>query len=176
MGLVGMKDEIMNGKSLKSKVHSLKSDASAFTLVELLLVITVIAILAALLFPAISKVREGARERQAGLERRIIEQAIGAYIAQERRFPAPDNHLGNSATGAAGSNMKYGEDEDGGDNRVVMDVLRDAAPPVLDVSRFRWDDAGNVLNPWGAQYRIELDLSYSSQGRGYRVGVNKPDD
>ena len=160
---------------LRSAVCGLRSDQRAFTLIELLLVVSVIGIIAALLLPAVNKVRDSARDRQASIETRILQQAIGAYILQERRFPAPDGEDGTPNHLGGGVDRTYGEDEPDGDNGVVMSILLAAAvdPPVLDKHQFRWD-GDNVLNPWGLQYVIELQLSYSDQGKGYRVGANIP--
>lgn len=156
----------MNGKSLKSKVCGLRSDQRGFTLLELLIVISVIAVLVGLLLPAFGRVREGAREKRADVEARVIEQAIGAYRLRTGRYPAPVRDL------RGGSSRTFGTDDN--PNSEVMLLLRGADPPLLDASKFRWDDNGNVLNPWGGQYRIELDLSYRSHGQGYRVGTNAP--
>ena len=121
------------------------------TLIELLIVIAVMATLAALLFPAFSKVRDGALTRQAQMETRLIGQAIAVYRLQERgQLPAP-----------AGV---YGDGQPGGSNRVVMVELR-ADPPLLDVDKLRWDGDGNVLNPWGKQYTIEILESSSANFR-----------
>ena len=47
---------------MKNQVHSRRS---AFTLVEILVVISIIALLAALLFPVFSSARENARQKTA---------------------------------------------------------------------------------------------------------------
>ncbi len=169
----------MKIRNIKSKVMDSENEvirshvARGFTLIELLLVVTVIAILAALLLPAVNRVRDGARERQAQTEARIIGQAIAAYRLQHRRFPAPEHHLEN-----AGQDMMYGEDGSGGNNAAVMRILRDADPPVLDAGSLRWE-GDNVVNPWGRQYNITLDLNYDGRVAGragdYHVGTNIPD-
>jgi prepilin-type N-terminal cleavage/methylation domain-containing protein len=143
---------------------------AGLSLIELLLVITVMAILGALLYPAINKVRNTARERQSSFERRIIGQAIDAYRLTNRRFPAPEPHQG-------GSTRTYSESGNGGNNGQVMRLLREANPPFIDENKFRWDGDGidaNVLNPWGKQYQIRLELAYTFQGSGYQVNCPGP--
>jgi len=68
-----------------------------FTLVELLVVITIIAILVSLLVPAVQSVRETASQTQCGSNLRQIGIAIIAYETRNRVFPpafttSPANH------------------------------------------------------------------------------------
>jgi prepilin-type N-terminal cleavage/methylation domain-containing protein len=61
-----------------------------FTLIELLVVIAIIGILAAMLFPAIAKVKEKAMISQAKTEMSNLAMAIGRYETDYNgRFPAP---------------------------------------------------------------------------------------
>ncbi len=61
--------------------------ASAFTLIEMLVVIGIIAILASLLLPAISRARGKAQIRQALIDMKNLETAITAYKGEYHRFP-----------------------------------------------------------------------------------------
>jgi len=162
------------GPGLTSNVFPRKSAVfparwrPGFTLLELLIVISVMVILMGLLIPAFTNVRQNAKNKQREMERSVIESAIGLYKTQEKKFPAPVAHLGG------GERLYYGEDEDGaplsgGYNRVVMDLLMDVDPPLLDPDKLRWDADGNVIDPFGRQYRIRLDLDYSGFGAGYKV-------
>jgi len=72
-------------KPMKPKSSPQKS--SAFTLVELLTVIAIIAILAAMLMPALSKVKQMAMKRQARIEMQGIVSAIESYDQAYGKFP-----------------------------------------------------------------------------------------
>jgi prepilin-type N-terminal cleavage/methylation domain-containing protein len=64
----------------------------AFTLIELLVVISIIGILAALLFPVLGSVKRQQYLRNATAEMEQLETAIERYKAAEGFYP-PDNHL-----------------------------------------------------------------------------------
>ncbi|MEE2947256.1 MAG: prepilin-type N-terminal cleavage/methylation domain-containing protein [Verrucomicrobiota bacterium] len=61
----------------------------AFTLVELLVVIGIIAILAAMILPTLGKAKDSAKKAQAKSEMQNISGAVRAYEAEYSRFPIP---------------------------------------------------------------------------------------
>ncbi len=151
-------------RSVVCSLRSAVSPRAAFTLLELLIVISLIMVLAGLLIPAFYKVKAGAKEKQRDIEVRVIGAAIQTYKQQARKLPAPDGDLK-----VGGKDFVYGPDGDD-DNSAVMDILRDAIPPVLDPNKLRWDGDGgkgsNILDPDGTPYTITLDLDYNGKAGG----------
>jgi len=79
---------------------------AGFTLVELLTVIAIIAILAAMLLPALAHVKVLAQKKQARLEIDQIANAILKYDSDYGRFPVSTN--AQIAASAANSDFTYG--------------------------------------------------------------------
>lgn len=61
---------------------------SAFTLVEILVVLAIIGILAALLFPAFNRVRENGRQAHCATNLKQLYMATRQYYDDEKRYPA----------------------------------------------------------------------------------------
>lgn len=154
------------------------SSSHAFTLIELLTVITIIAILMGLLFPAISIVKEQARRAEAKAAVGQIAAAVKQYYTEYGKYPT-----GSQATGA---DLTYGE---GTSNNELFDILRnvgdapgkpnqynpraivffEAKAATSDPARsgIATEDKGKAvkgayMDPWGDQYRIILDGDYDN--------------
>lgn len=146
---------------------------NAFTLIEMLVVIAIIAILAGLLFPAIRGAITKGKVAQANADVRAIEAAIRQYYTEYGKLPVTDADQGVS-------DKFYGPSSGTDKMRDIIDVLRANATGV---------NANNVLNPrrivfyeppsrkgavgdsndrsiydpWGEPYRIKLDNNYDGQ-------------
>ncbi len=132
-----------------------KPTAQAFTLVELLVVISIIAILAGLLLPAVIGAFTKATEAQARSEVKSIEMAVKAYLNEYNRFPEINT-----------SDIVYGEGSK--DNGFLIGVLR-GTNVQLNARRIVFLEVqdksilnGNLVDPWDNQYRIAVDTSYDN--------------
>lgn len=164
----------------------------AFTIVELLVVISIIAVLAAMLLPALSKAKEKAKREQARTEINNIVLAIKQYESTYNgRFPFPSNLLPPGAHDAtfgwaAGASLAGAVSIP--TNAAVIAILMDAeyygnssATPnqnhALNPQRHAFLNAkkvsdtlspgvgpdGEYRDPWGNPYIISMDLSYNDR-------------
>ena len=165
--------------------------ASAFTLIEMIVVMLIIATLAALLTTAGSKTFERARTVQAKNDVTQIVTAINAFYTEYGRYPVTltstttDAFFGTGALPAGCTSY--------GNNDVLVDVLRNnttganaanvallnpraivfisppaarnTTPPKAGVSQTAGTGyaVGDYMDPWGSQYAIQIDTNYDSQ-------------
>jgi prepilin-type N-terminal cleavage/methylation domain-containing protein len=163
--------------------------AGAFTLIELLTVIAIIAILMGLLFPALAAAKEQARRTAAGNAVRNIVNACKSYQTDYGKFPPVATALVGSVD--TGGYYAYGDTTTGGcklGNENLFDILRAISRNVnvgntmnkrqqkyfemgkakdpksprdgfIDGNDFTTGNQGQLMDPWGSQYCIVLDAA-----------------
>lgn len=159
----------------------------AFTLIELITVIAIIAILMGLLFPAMSGARDSARRAQAGTVLKGVVNSVKSYANDYGKYP-PITAAASGGGGTADMYYSYGEKDANcaANNNELFDVLRaidrgantkhilnkrqqkyfeekKATDPKLpregfaDGKEFEESIQGRLLDPWGKQYCVVLD-------------------
>lgn len=153
----------------------------AFTLIEMLVVVAIVAILATLLFPALTSALKKGKKTRVQTEVKAIETAINAYYADYGKFPL-DNGLGD---------VTYGKGSK--DNADIIKGLRGLDQKInprninyLQVSNDSVDENGNLVNPDGIQYMIAVntdfdnvvtsDAGISATGRNVAVWTDYEDE
>ena len=161
---------------------SATANRQAFTLIELLTVIAIIAILMGLLFPAFGRVKETARKLQAKNDCFQIVAAVKSYYTEYGKYPSVVGGSNNGDT-IVGRNTGTGNL----DNAALFDILRaratnNNADHVLNPRRIVffegktvandtpprsgfYDTApgvGNFFDPWGGQYVVIMDPDYDN--------------
>lgn len=162
---------------------------AGFTLIELLVVIAIIGILAAMLLPALSKVKEKAQINRAKSEMEMLKTAVQGYYTTYNRYPVSTNAM-NLAGGV--NDFTYG---DGTFNEpgITTFLLNDEVVAVLmdmekypngtatinnghlkNVQRIQFLNAklseavtspgvgpdGVYRDPWGNPYILSIDLNF----------------
>lgn len=94
-------------KPMRKTMSSARRFRAGFTLVELLTVIAIIAILAAMLLPVLAAAKVRAQKTQAGLQERDIVTAVTAYNSDYGRFPVSPGAQA-AANNSANSDYTYG--------------------------------------------------------------------
>jgi prepilin-type N-terminal cleavage/methylation domain-containing protein len=159
---------------------------AAFTLVELLTVITIIAILMGLLFPAINIAKDQARKAEARTAVTGIAAAVKSYYTEYGKYPLGQKGIDNAA---APQDVMFGD----GTNKTsdLFNILRNIGPGMGQANAFNpraivffdgktaSDPAspksgfvpnnttsnlapGAYIDPWGNEYRIAIDGDYDN--------------
>ena len=144
------------------------SNARAFTLIELLIVITIVAILAGVLFPVFNSVKGSAMKVSARNDCVQITQAINTFRMEYGRFPlanASTNDPDPIETTAEFMNVLFAREmSDAGQSAlnsrgiVLFEGKVQGKPGTHGV-----DKDGNLFDPWGKPYQIKMDGNYDNK-------------
>lgn len=105
---------------MKKSLHQ-TAPTTAFTLIELLTVIAIIAVLMGLLFPALNSVKESARKTQARHDEAEIITAVKAYNTDYGMYPLLPVQ---ASAGQAGFDTVFGDPHAKYPNDQLFDILR----------------------------------------------------
>jgi prepilin-type N-terminal cleavage/methylation domain-containing protein len=165
--------------------------ACGFTLLELVIVITILGVLVTMLFGAIGKTKEFARRAQSRHDVLQIVSAVNAYYAEYAAYPIPPEQSGaevsyttdNSELFNTLRGLPLGRNADHVLNPRQVDFIQipnasNSANPRSGLAHGCWYD------PWGPQpgkaesgvYHIRLDGSYQGQVTDPYPGHDDDDD
>ena len=130
---------------------------SAFTLIELLIVIAIIGILMSLLFPAVNSAIDAARKTQAKNDVTQIATAVTAYETEYGRLPdtnsAAQKISGDWLKALAGSNTVSGLNP-----RQIVFIELQASKK----GKSGTNANGEFVDPWGTNYYAAFDDNYDN--------------
>ena len=133
-----------------------------FTLVELLVVIGIIGILVALIFPAIQKARRAAERHRAEVEVHSLLTALLTYQSEYNQWPIKNdrepNGSDNVLVGILSGNPAFD----------TTNIVNATYPPnprhrvFLKISGVSTNELGDMVDPWGVKYHINLDHDFNN--------------
>ena len=140
------------------------SSSRGFTLIELLVVVAIVTVIALLLFGAVGKARDKARNSLARRQISHLDAALRGYMEAYRtphgnivnygNWPALNSAVEDTITGIQVEpevvEMLGGANVDG-ENR--MQIV------FYEVSNISTNDAGQFVDPWGQPYKYMLDYN-----------------
>jgi prepilin-type N-terminal cleavage/methylation domain-containing protein len=151
-------------------MRRIRGHTSAFTLIEILVVMTLIAILVGIGVPAFTSIMEQARKTQAKNEEQQIVAAVNAYYTEYGKYPlvtadaiANNGDLFYSLRAVAlGANALVNGVPAVNPRSIVFiqpPVSKDQTTPRsgIQTSTSIWYD------PWGSPYNVEIDGNYDNQ-------------
>lgn len=154
----------------KSPPNRSNPSQSGFTLIELLVVIAIIGILATLLFPAVTKIRQQTERTFAQNTAYNLKNAISTYYTEYRKYPVEaDKDEGQAMrTNHELMDVLLGADDSDLNPRKIAFYTGKAAKP-MGGGKYRKgitldsDGGGELWDPWGEYYYVQMDLDYNNR-------------
>jgi prepilin-type N-terminal cleavage/methylation domain-containing protein len=131
-------------------------NGGAFTLIELLIVITIMAVLIGLAFPAYQGVQDRARNVQAKNDLAQIVIAVNGFYTEYGTYPslyAPEMTF----------DTKNGNDNDKLFNELRGNQFATMNPRNISFFSAKFAADGRLYDPWGKQYIVRLDTDYDNK-------------
>jgi len=154
----------------RSTLHAQRvSDAQrAFTLVELLVVISIIALLLGIIVPSYFSIREKAKYTKAKVTAKNLETAFKAYLDHYRvwpsviAWPAENNGDGIEIKDDL-FQMLRGDDQPPGANPGHMPFYEFESTNITAGAIDPWSDPDPAAQSTWQRYRVRVDLNYDNQ-------------
>ena len=144
-----------NSELRTQKPEVAHSPRAAFTLVELLAVMAVIALLVGILYPTLRSIRDGAKKSQAKSDVQKLETAFQQYYNEYGKWPDTTGRTWNDYTSMLNGNRKP---YDGGAATAWATANNPRGIKFMDFEKKQIDPAnGNFLDPWGTPYNFVID-------------------
>jgi prepilin-type N-terminal cleavage/methylation domain-containing protein len=157
-------------QSLALPGRSSRSRLAAFTLLELLVVIMIIAALMGLAFPVFQGVQNQGRKAQARNDLVQIVTAISAYYTEYGKYPLTPGTPADTTYGTTTANAQlFNELRNVAATQNPRGIVFLSPPDVKDASNPRAGissasgTAGQYFDPWGKPYLIRIDTDYDNQ-------------
>ena len=153
----------------ESPSTEMRSDPKAFTLLELMIVIAIIAILGGLMVPAVQSVLERAKKVQAKSDLIQIVTVLNAFYTEYGRYPVPsgasgDGYQSGGTTGTTAKdllNALRGLDPIVNPRQIVF--LSPPEDTTQTTPKGKIGSDGQFHDPWGNAYGISIDADYDDQ-------------
>jgi len=130
----------------------------AFTLIELLIVIAIIGILMALLFPAVNGAIDAARKAQAKNDVTQIATAVIAYETEYGKLPEIGGEKGDVNSALVQILTATASSSNSNPRKIVFIEIGQYKPN----SKSGTNQSGAFVDPWGNPYKIAVDNDYDN--------------